>query len=255
MNKKIKVLFAGESVYMQTTIYEGRHSFSMGKYKEQGNFFTAAMEKNNIDYDYLPTNRVAEEFPWSLEELKRYDVIVISDIGSDTFLITERTMNCERTPNRLKIIEQYVREGGGFLMWGGYLSFTGISGKGFYKNTPIEKLLPVSLMATDDRVEVPEGILPHIKEKDHPILKGIPDIWEGFFVSYNRLIPREDSTVIADIEEYDNDPFLIAWEYGRGRSLASAVDCAYHGASPGFLKWEYTDKLYANMVRWLAGQI
>ena len=58
------------------------------------------------------------------------------------------------------MIEQYVKDGGGFFVWGGYLSFTGLSGKGFYKNTPIENLLPVNLMETDDRVEVPEGFLP-----------------------------------------------------------------------------------------------
>ena len=110
-------------------------------------------------------------------------------------------------------------------------------------------------METDDRVEVPEGFLPTILEKDHPILNGIPDEWEGWFLSYNRLIPKEGATVIAVIEEYDNDPFLVAWDYGQGRSLASAVDCAHHGAAPSFLNWEYTSTLYANMVRWCAREI
>jgi uncharacterized membrane protein len=63
------------------------------------------------------------------------------------------------------------------------------------------------------------------------------------------------ATVIADIEEYDGDPFLIIWEYGNGRSLASAVDCAHHGAAPSFLKWKYSSVLYANMVKWCAKEI
>jgi len=182
-------------------------------------------------------------------------VIVVSDVGSNTFLISQRTMNGERTPNRLKLIEQYVQEGGGFLMWGGYLSFTGLHGKAFFKRTPIEKLLPVELMETDDRVEVPEGFLPRITEPGHPILKDIPSEWEGWFLSYNRLIPKKGSAVIAVIEEYDNDPFLVAWNYGKGRSLASAVDCAHHGAAPSFLQWEYTSALYANMVKWCAREL
>ncbi len=252
MSKEIKVLFAGEAIYMLTSIYKGWDSFQMGRYVEHGTYFLDALKKAGMDVTYIPTNKVAEEFPWTLEELKQYDVIAVSDVGSNTFLISSRTMAGEKTPNRLKLIEQYVKEGGGFIMWGGYLSFTGLHGYGFYKRTPIERLLPVELMETDDRVEVPEGFLPRILVKDHPILNGMPDKWEGWFLSYNRLIPKDGATVIADIEEYDGDPYLVVWDYGKGRSLASAVDCAHHGAAPSFLKWEYSSVLYANMVRWCA---
>lgn len=255
MPGRIKVLFAGEAIYMLTSIYKGWDSFQMGRYVEHGEYFLTALEKAGMDVCYIPTNKVAEEFPWTLEELKQYDVIAVSDVGSNTFLISARTMAGEKTPNRLKLIEQYVREGGGFIMWGGYLSFTGLHGYGFYKRTPIERLLPVTLMETDDRVEVPEGFLPRILVKDHPIMQGVPEKWEGWFLSYNRLIPEEGATVIADIEEYGGDPFLVVWNYGKGRSLASAVDCAHHGAAPSFLKWEYSSVLYANMVRWCAGDI
>jgi uncharacterized membrane protein len=252
---KNKVLFAGEAIYMLTTIFKGRNSFDMGRYTEHGKHFTDALEKHGIEYDYCPTNKVAEEFPWTLEEMKAYDAIILSDVGSDTFLISQRCMEGERTPNRLKLLEQYVREGGGFLMWGGYLSFTGLYGMGFYKRTPIEKLLPVALMETDDRVETPEGFLPTIKVPDHPILEGIPKKWEGWFLSYNRFFAKEGATTIATIAEYDDDPYLVAWEYGKGRSLASAVDCAHHGAAPSFFEWEHYAKLYANMVRWCAKDI
>ena len=250
-----KILFAGEAIYALTTIYKGWDSFGMGKYWEHGKFFEKALKDNNIEYDYIPTNKVMEEFPWTLEELKQYDAIVVSDVGSNTFLVSEKTMAGEKTPNRLKRIEQYVYEGGGFLMWGGYLSFTGLYAKAFYKNTPIEKLLPVNLMQTDDRVEVPEGFMPKIVEKKHCILDGIPEKWEGWFLSYNRLIPKENATVIAVIEDYFNDPFLVVGEYGKGRTMASAVDCAHHGAAPSFLNWAYTSKLYGNMVKWICKDI
>ncbi|MFX1538468.1 MAG: Eco57I restriction-modification methylase domain-containing protein, partial [Promethearchaeota archaeon] len=45
-------------------------------YFEHGGYFIKALEDNNIDYDYIPTQRVAEEFPWTLEELKKYDVVI-----------------------------------------------------------------------------------------------------------------------------------------------------------------------------------
>lgn len=250
--ERIKVLFAGEAGYMLTSIFKGFNSIEIGKYFEHGKYFINALVENDIEVNYIPTNKVAEEFPWSLDEMKKFNVIVVSDVGSDTFLISSRTMEGEKTPNRLKLIEEFVSEGGGFLMWGGYLSFTGLYGKGFYKNTLIEKILPVNLMTTDDRVEVPEGFLPKILLKDHPILNGITEKWQGWFLSYNRLIAKEGADVIAVIEEYGGDPFLAAWEYGKGRTLASAVDCAYHGAALSFLKWEYSKKLYANMVKWLA---
>jgi uncharacterized membrane protein len=255
MSSGIRVLFAGEAIYALTTIYKGWDSFNMGRYWEHGGYFIKALEENDIAFDYCPTPKVAEEFPWTLQEMKEYDVIVVSDVGSDTFLISERTMAGEKTPNRLKLLERYVAEGGGFLMWGGYLSFTGLFAKAFYKRTPIEKLLPVTLMDTDDRVEVPEGFLPRILEPEHPILDGVPEPWEGWFLSYNRLFPKEGATVIADIAEYDNDPYLVAWDFGQGRSLASAVDCAHHGAAPSFLNWQHTSTLYANMVRWCAKAI
>jgi uncharacterized membrane protein len=111
MAKDIKVLFAGEAIYILQTIYKGRDSFSMGRYTEHGTFFLNALKENGIAYDYIPTNKVAEEFPWTLEDLKAYDAV---------------------------------------------------------------------------------------------------------------------------IEEYEDDPFLVAGEYGKGRVLASAVDCAYHGAAPSF---------------------
>lgn len=63
-------------------------------------------------------------------------------------------------------------------------------------------------------------------------------------------VQNKGAAVLAVIGEYDSDPFLVGWEYGKGRSLASAVDCAHHGAAPSFLQWQYTSVLYANMVKW-----
>lgn len=253
--ERIKVLFAGEAIYMLTSIFKGFNSFEMGKYFEHGKYFINALVENDIEVNYIPTNKVAEEFPWSLDEMKKFNVIVVSDVGSDTFLISSRTMEGEKTPNRLKLIGEFVSEGGGFIMWGGYMSFTGIHGYAFYKNTPIEEILPVNLMETDDRVEVPEGFIPKIIKKDHPIFNGIPEKWEGWFLSYNRLIPKENYTILATIKEYNDDPFLVIWEYGKGRTIALCVDCAPHGASHKFLNWEYTEKFYSNMVKCCAKKI
>ena len=72
---------------------------------------------------------------------------------------------------------------------------------------------------------------------------------------YGFLGPATIKMVIGIIEEYDDDPFLVAGTSGKGRALASAVDCAHHGAAPTFLNWEYSSLMYANMVKWICGAI
>ena len=251
----MKVLFAGEGITWSKTIYKGWDQFSMTNYSEEGHYFTESLEEENIDFDYIPTNRVQQEFPWVEEDMKKYDVIIMSDVGSNSLTLTNECYTGERSPNRMIELEKYVRSGGGFVMFGGYLSYTGLWGRGFYKRTPIEKLLPVNLMETDDRIECPEGVTPKILKGEHPILKGIPDEWPCWFVSLNRLEAKKGATVLSIVEEYENVPFLTVHEYGKGRSVASCADCAPHGATPSFFNWEYRSKYFGNIVRWADKEI
>jgi uncharacterized membrane protein len=252
-NRRIKVLFAGEAITTQTIIYKGWDSIHLANYSEHGGYFLDALrDSGEFEVHYVPTHKVAEEFPWSIEDLSKYDVIAVSDVGSKTFLISRKTMNGMKTPNRLKLVKEYVENGGGFIMWGGYLSFTGYHGYAHYRGTPIEEVLPVTCLDTDDTVEVPEGFVPKVLMKDHPIFEGIPEQWEGWFLSYNRLIPKTDSTVLANISEDTDDPFLVVRSYRNGRTVASAVDCAHHGAAPSFLQWKYSANYFRNIVKWCA---
>ena len=255
MNKQLKVLFVGEAIYVSQTVLKGWNDFHLGSYVEHGGYFIQALKNAGIDVTYLPTLRVQEEFPWKIEELRKYDALAVSDVSSDSFNLSAQCMEGIRVPNRLKLIQQYVEEGGGYVMWGGYMSFTGLNGKGFYRNTPIAKILPVEMQVADDRQETPEGIVPFIKTPDHPILQDMPKKWEGWFMSYNRLIAKEGAEVLGVFEEYDNDPWIVCGTYGKGRTVASAVDCAHHGAAPSFLKWEGSAKLFSNVMKWVAKDI
>ena len=79
------------------------------------------------DWVHMPGHEAQAGFPLEAEGLKDYSVIILSDIGADTFLLHPRTwIGGERTPNRLRLIEEYVRGGGGLIMAGGYLSYQGI---------------------------------------------------------------------------------------------------------------------------------
>jgi uncharacterized membrane protein len=92
-------------------------------------------------------------------------VVILSDIGANSLLLAPDTFERSAVaPNRLAAVEQYVRDGGGLLMIGGYLSFAGIEGKARYHGTPVEAALPVTISPQDDRAERPEGVQPAVTQ-------------------------------------------------------------------------------------------
>ena len=143
--------------------------------------------------------KLREAFPLELGKLEQYDVVILSDIGANTLLLPpEVFLEGKRVPNRLELIKEYVRNGGGLIMAGGYLSFQGIYGSARYHRTPIEEILPVTLLAVDDRVEKPEGINPTVKKAEHPILRGVAGEWP-YLLGFNEVTPKEDGEVLATV--------------------------------------------------------
>src|ERR1700747_473131 len=133
-----------------------------------------ALSCGGIEVAHQPSHEAARAFPLELSKLEQYDVIILSDIGANTLLLPpEVFLEGQRVPNRLELIKEDVRNGGGLIMAGGYLSFQGIYGSARYHRTPIEEVLPVTLLPVDDRVEKPEGINPHVTKPEHPIVRGI----------------------------------------------------------------------------------
>ena len=157
-----------------TTHYKGFDHFVSGGYDTGVAYFKRAMEGWG-DWVHMPGHEAQAGFPLEADGLSDYSVIIISDIGADTFLLHPRTwLNGERTPNRLRLIEEYVRGGGGLIMAGGYLSYQGINGVARYHGTPIEEALPVEIEPYDDRVECPEGVQPKTSKTKHEITSGPP---------------------------------------------------------------------------------
>ena len=103
--------------------------------------------------------------PATLEALSAYDVILLSDIGANTLLLHPDTwLNGKSTPNRLKLLKQWVEQGGALGMCGGYLSFAGINAAAKYYRTAIEDILPANIHTFDDRVEAPEGAVAQVRD-------------------------------------------------------------------------------------------
>lgn len=246
-----QVLFAGESWLNVVTHVKGFDLFANTTYDESGaRRIVDALAANGHGVDCLPSHEAPRRFPCDPKELGRYNVVCLSDLSSDSLLLHPETFGKSvRTPNRLKLLRQWVLDGGGLLMIGGYFSFQGIYARARWHGTPVEEVLPVTVSAGDDRVEVPEGFSPSTAA-DHPVLEGLPREWP-YFLGYNRLVPRPSATVALTVE---GDPFLTLGEPGRGRTAAFASDCAPHWGSRDFCDWPYYGRFWTQLVAWLAGE-
>ncbi len=247
----MKVLFVGESWVIHSTHQKGFDVFTTVNYEEGGTNFIKSLERSGFDVDYMPCHVASKSFPNTKEALSKYDAVILSDIGSNTLLLHDDTfMRGKKTNNVLTAIKEYVEDGGGFAMMGGYLSFQGIDAKAKFAGTAIEEILPVKLMATDDRFEAPEGITPTITNHSHEILNGVSGEWPHF-LGFNILESKDDAEILATC---GNHTFMAAWEYGKGRTFAFASDIAPHWGSPEFVAWESYDKLFANAINWIANK-
>ncbi|MDO4276865.1 MAG: glutamine amidotransferase [Eubacteriales bacterium] len=250
MQKKIRVLLIGESWFIRTMEVKGFDSFTADSYGTGIEYIQKALDTEDIQFHHMPCHMVGTDFPGSLEELQdRYDVLIISDVGANTFLLPVETfLQSKKTPNKLEMIKEFVLHGGALCMVGGYLSFMGIEGKGKYYQSPVEEVLPVNFLCHDDRQEHPEGIDIRVKHEKHPVISGISPLITGI-LGYNRATAKPEADVLLS---YEGDPILALGSFGQGRSAAYATDCAPHWSSPEFSDSEDYRTLWRNLIRWLA---
>lgn len=243
-----EVLFVGESWTSLGIHLKGFGTYTSGEYEEGGTPLIEALERHGKTVTYLRSHEVASRFPRSREALARFDTIVLSDVGADTFLLRPETLKQSKIiGNPLKDIADHVADGGGFLMVGGYLSFSGFAGNACYPNTVIADILPVEMLRGDDRIERPEGVHPE-RSAEHPVLDGIGDPWPPF-LGYQKLAARPDAEVPL---RAGDDPFLTLGRHGRGRVAAFASDCSPHWGTPAFVGWEHYGRFWSQLVDWLA---
>ncbi len=212
------------------------------------------MQGDAFDVTYMPSYVAVRDLPYDRDSYYAWDVILISDIGSNSILLPpEVFIKSERRPNRLKLLRDWTYEGGGLMMVGGYLTFQDIEGRGRWHRTPVKDALPVTCHAFDDRLEIPEGFTPEVTgAADHPILKGVPQDWP-YIIGANEIVLKKGADVLARFpEEEGGHPLLVAAEYGDRRSIAWASDMPPHWLPPEFFAWEGYGIPWRNMLRWLA---
>lgn len=250
--RSLNILLAGESWILQTTHIKGLDFFTQCGYGEGTTWLRRAIEGGGHRFHHLANHLAAERFPVTVDELREFDVLILSDIGANTLLLHPETTGASKvTRNRLETIRDYVEGGGALLMVGGYMTFQGIDGKARYHSTPVEEALPVHMLrGLDDRMEMPQGFRPVVADgaDEHPIVAGLPREFP-VMLFYNQVELKPDATLLL---HYGDAPILAVWEYGCGRSAAFTPDAAPHGAPPEFLDWDHFDSFWQRVISWLA---
>ncbi|MEH0833690.1 glutamine amidotransferase [Pectobacterium cacticida] len=248
ITKRLQVLFIGESWHIHMIHSKGYDSFTSSKYEEGATYLLDCLRKSNVNITYMPAHQVQISFPDKQEELEKYDVIVISDIGSNTFLLQNETFYQSKIkPDALDMIKEYVSHGGGLLMIGGYLSFMGIEAKANYKKTVLAEVLPVIMQEGDDRVEKPSGVYARPCQNGHETLRDFTD-WPRF-LGYNRVAAKERATVALTINQ---DPLLVYGDFEKGKTACFMSDCSPHWGSDEFMRWAYYTRMWVNILSYIA---
>lgn len=247
---RLKILLAGETWFSYGVHSKGFAAYTTGGYEEGHQPLTDALREHGHAVEVMPNHLATRDFPWRRADLAPYDLVILSDIPSDTLLLHPDAFTGGRTtPNRLVELAEWVRlDGGGLLMVGGYMSFSGFEGKANYHFTALADVLPVGMHGFDDRVEAPQGVVPESVADDHEVLAGVGGGWP-VFLGYNKLRRLDSASVVV---ECSGDPFLAVRDVGAGRTAAFASDCSPHWGSPDFLAWEHYGRLWDNLVRWTA---
>jgi len=248
---KTRFLLVGESWVSASTHYKGWDYFSSAIYETGVEYLQPAFDGTDIDFIHMPGHAAPAAFPRSLDALGHYDVIALSDIGANSLLLPPETWSGgQSSVNRLKLLVQWVENGGGLMMCGGYLSFSGIYASAKYYRSPIENVLPVDIYTFDDRVETPEGAKPEIIDDSHPLVDGLGKDWPEL-LGFNELQLKSDAHLVAKVGDH---PLLAVRAVGEGRTLIWASDIGPHWCPKTFAEWQGYAKLWQNVVHWLSGK-
>ena len=243
-----RILIVGETWVTHSTHIKGFDSFTTSSLGEGYSFLKAALEGGGFAVDVITNHDAPSLFPAELAALQAYAAVILSDIGANTLLLTRDTWTAGRpTANRVQLIADYVRAGGGLIMVGGYLTFMGIEGKGAWRGTAVEEVLPVRLLPHDDRCERPEGVSGQPTAPGHEVLRGVEGPWPPL-LGYNRVLLAEGAELVATAGA---DPLLALTQAGQGRTAVFTSDCSPHWCPHAFIEWPGYPALWRNLCRWV----
>jgi uncharacterized membrane protein len=198
--------------------------------------------------------------PGRLEEILESSVgLIISDVEAKCFHLfpsffnrSVRKNTVETFPDRLTSIKSWIEGGGGLMMLGGWLSFSGVLGKSGWGRSSFSNALPVQCMATEDLVESSAGFTAEVLVPDHPVVRGLS--WESFppIFGYNEVTEKPWGEVLVRVRETGH-PLVVVGEYGKGRILTYMSDPAPHWGI-NFELWENYDAFWQQSLNWVKKQ-
>lgn len=229
---------------------------------------------NTVDADpdtgqrIYPVEHPTKGFPRTLQELLNYDVIIHSDIRTDSF-------SSEQLRNMARLVEEY---GGGFVMIGGNSAF----GKGGYHRTILDRIIPVAMERENDSLarEISFHVPP--AAYNHPIMslgatrEESELIWSKFPALYGcNLVDRaKPGATVLGVDavarnQYGPRLLLAVENVGKGRSMAFTSDTTRSWGKDFETIWgepikaslalrerncdsRYYRQFWVNAVRWLA---
>lgn len=250
----MKVVLIGETWFVHSIHQKGFDSFTSSDYEEGGIEFVDALRARGHTVSRIAAHEIDRRLPDSVDELRSMaDVIVVSDVGANSFQLSPATFRRSALePDRIALLAAFVRGGGGLLMVGGYMSFSGIDAKARWGTTELASLLPVDLLDRDDRVEIAAGASPTV-EAEHLLTEGLSEPWPSL-LGLNETLPAERGIVLVSCSGH---PLLAVSRPQPGSSGRSAVftsDLAPHWAPAEFLAWHGYETLFDRTIRWLGGE-
>jgi uncharacterized membrane protein len=100
-----KVLLVGESWVSSATHYKGFDQFGSVTFHLGAEPLVAALKGSEFELTYMPAHEAVEKFPFDMAGLDQWDVIILSDIGANSFLLPPAVwLRSETVPNRLRLI-------------------------------------------------------------------------------------------------------------------------------------------------------
>lgn len=252
-----QILLVGETWVTSATHFKGFDQFGSVTFHSGAKAAIAALAGTEFALTHMPAHAAVEEFPFTGQELSRYDAILLSDIGANSLLLhPDVWLHGKTVANRLDVLRDWTADGGALAMFGGYLSFQGIDGKARWHRTAVEQALPVECLPYDDRIEVPQGFRPVIDPiaQGHALFKDITGPWP-LLLGANEVVPKDGSEVLARLpQELGGHPLLVTGAYGRGRTLVWTSDISPHWLPQSFIDWPGYKQLLINMLGWLANR-
>lgn len=203
---------------------------------------------------------------------RRFDTIILSDFSAQ---------NVPRASQ--KIIRERHLSGTGLIMMGGWGSFSGPFGG--WRGSAIEKILPVSCLARDDRTNFPGGALMTLKTK-HNMFNKIDFKNPPVICGLNEIRPKKEALTLLSARKVQikkggcnpqialdqkEHPLLVIGRNQHQRVAALTTDLAPHWCG-GLVDWggkrlklrvnsqiqievgDFYVKFVSGLICWLAGK-